>query len=65
MLNRAQGKTVALLKPTIRNTAILSQSHWLQLPERVYKLKPESDLTPIPVILKPQHYAADEEPDLS
>lgn len=51
--------------PTIHNTAILSQSHWLQLPERVYKLKPESDLTPIPVILKPQHYAADEEPDLS
>lgn len=41
------------------------QSRWLQLPERVHKLKPESDLTPIPGILKPQHHAADGEPDQS
>lgn len=37
----------------------------LQMPERVYKLKLESDLTPIPGILKPQHHVADVEPDRS
>lgn len=31
--------------------------------ERVHTLKLESDLTSIPGILKPQHHAADEEPD--
>ena len=40
-------------------------THRLQLPEGVNKLKPASDLTPIPDILKPQHHAADEEPDQS
>ncbi|KAM7403220.1 hypothetical protein PAMA_003916 [Pampus argenteus] len=49
--------------PTANNTVIFSWSHRLQLPERVYKLKLESDLTPIPGILKPQHHAADVEPD--
>lgn len=44
---------------------IFSQSHCLQLLEGVYKLNPESDLTPIPGILKPQHHAADVEPDQS
>ena len=37
----------------------------LQLPERVYKLKLESDLTPIPGILKSQHHAANVELDQS
>lgn len=51
--------------PVTNNTAIFSQSHCLQLLEGVYKLKPESDLTPIPGILKPQHHVADVEPDQS
>lgn len=37
----------------------------LHLPDRVYNLKPESDLTPIPGILKPQHHATDVEPHQS
>jgi len=50
---------------TTSNAATFSRSRQLQLPERVNKLKLESDLTPIPGILKPQHHAADEEPDQS
>lgn len=40
----------------IAAAAVTSQSESLKL---------ESDLTPIPGILKPQHHAADEEPELS
>ncbi|CAJ1073432.1 Hypothetical predicted protein [Xyrichtys novacula] len=50
---------------TPNSSAIPSQSLLLQLPERVNELKPESDLTPIPGILKPQHHATDVEPDQS
>lgn len=54
------------IKDRIPDAELPSASHaGLPMPERVYKLKPEPDLTLIPGILKPQHHAADVEPDQS
>lgn len=35
------------------------------MPEMMFKLNLEPDLTPIPDILEPRHHAADVEPDQS
>lgn len=64
--NQEDARPDQTLKDRIAHSNLLSASHtWLLMPERVYKLMPESDLTPIPGILKPQHHAADVEPDQS